>query len=98
MYNNTHIKKFIERVNKEAESAANEVFRFYEEEFKKMVEAQLGKGDELYLVNGMGFIKGRGDRVGEKPYTEGMQNFVSTIAQIQYLEQRASFNTYEFKK
>jgi nucleoid DNA-binding protein len=98
MYNSNHLKEFIEKVSQEAEAAANEVFKKYDAEFKRKVEAQLGKGEQLYLVNGSGYIKGRGDRVGEKPETEAMRNFVDTIAHIQYLEQRASFNTYEFTK
>lgn len=98
MYNAKQLQEFIDKVNKEAEEAANKVFKKYDAEFKRKVEAQLNKGEKLYLVNGSGYIKGRGDRVDEKPETEAMRNFVDTVADIQYLKQRASFNTYEFRK
>lgn len=113
MYNAKAIADFINKVNEEAEKAAEQVFKKYEAEFKRRVLAQMKEGDRLCLVNGSSFFDGRGIYrnlrcqlkkaitdypENQKPETEAMERFRDAIAQIQYLEQRATFDTYDFLK
>ena len=94
MHNSKIIQSFIDKVNSEAEEAANAVFKKYDDEWKALVENQLKKGEYLYCVNGSAYIEG----VDPYYYSDACDAFISTVASIQYLEQRASFNVYEFKK
>jgi hypothetical protein len=86
-----------DRVNAEAQQAAEAVFKKYDAKFKSLVEGQLKREQELYLVNGGSYIKGIGYSEGEVPPTEACDRFMTVVAQVQYLKQRASFNVYEFK-
>lgn len=90
-YNSNSINSFIERVNKEAEKAAQQVFDKYQEEFETRVKNQMLPGDTLILSMGSGYFKNKEFGVAEK--------FISAVSDIQYLEQRASFEKcYEFEK
>lgn len=94
MHNSKLINDFIEKVNKEAEEAAQKVFDKYDKEFVKLVSNQLKPGETLCLANGSRYFK-KTDPLYE---TDAQDKFGDAVAQIQYLKQRAGFNTYEFKK
>ena len=88
MYSSKVIDSFLEKVNKEAEQAAQKVFDSYESEFKAKVLDQMRMNDELYLSMGSGYMNK--DTIND--------DFVSSVANIQYMKQRASFNTDTFIK
>lgn len=94
MHNSKLIENFIEKVNKEAEEAAQKVFDKYNEEFAKLVSNQLKPGERLYLVNGSRYF----DKTNPDYETEAQDKFGTIVAQIQYLKQRATFGVFEFKK
>ena len=88
MYNSKVIDYFLEKVNKEAEQAAQKVFDSYESQFKTKVLNQMRSGDKLNLSMGSGYMNK--DTVNDE--------FITSVANIQYMEQRASFDTYIFIK
>ena len=51
-YSNKRIEKFIHKVAKEAELAAQQVLDKYNEEFIKMIQSQIPNDDTLYVANG----------------------------------------------
>jgi hypothetical protein len=63
MYNHIHIEKFIKKVNKEANEAAQAVFDKHLPELERMIKAQMNKGDKLF--SGMGMCTFRSEK-GEK--------------------------------
>lgn len=67
MYNAKSLADFIDKVNKEAEEAAQKVFDKYNTEFNYRIQAQLKTGDRVNA--GMGFVSisnKKGEQVGEK--------------------------------
>ena len=92
MHNSKLVQDFIDKVNKEAEEAAQKVFDKYDADFVKLVTGQIKTGESLYLVNGGRYFK-KTEREFE---TEAQEEFGDVVCQIQYIQQRAGFNTYEF--
>lgn len=90
MYNHKLISDFIEKVNKEAEAAAQKVFDRYQPEFEKRVLSQMRNGDYLYIAMGSASFKGN--------ETIAMEKFSNEVAKIQYTEQRAGFGTGDLQK
>jgi len=67
MYNSTSIDLFINKVNKEAEQAAQAVYDKYQTEFEQRLKAQIKTGDTIFSGMGAAFIKNsKGEYVGEK--------------------------------
>ena len=93
MYNTKSIEEFIEKVNKEAEAAAQLVFDKYEAEFKQKVEEELQAGTELYLSMGSSYYVGC-----DKYNSHETEAFADIVASVADLEQQATFNIWEFRK
>lgn len=67
MYNANQIESFIDKVNKEAEAAAQKVYDKYQKEFETRLMSQIKTGDCIYAGMGTVFIQNRfGSYVGEK--------------------------------
>lgn len=77
-YNYKSIEAFLEKVNKEAEEAAQRVFDKYEAEFLQRVQAQLKEGDIVY--HGMGVCTIANLATGE----EHGKNLSDLLGEYQY--------------
>lgn len=69
MYNYKSLEAFIEKVNKEAEIAAQKVYDSYQDEFKRRVKAQIKDNDIVCHVMGSTSIYNpvtKRDEIGEK--------------------------------
>lgn len=93
MYNPKYIEQFIDKVNEEAQKAAQAVFDKYQPELEKRISNQMVKGDKLY--NGMGtcFI----ERKGENIYHIG-EEFCKVLQRTQYPVLEANFTLPDFHK
>lgn len=67
MYNANQISDFIDKVNKEAEAAAQQVYDKYQNEYEQRLLSQIKTGDTIYSGMGTAFIENsKGVYVGEK--------------------------------
>lgn len=88
-YNHIQLEKFVEKVNEEAEKAAQAVFDKYEAEFIHRVKSQLLNGDRICASMGTAYFANK----------ELDSKILDVFAQsTQYTKQRASFTTYEISK
>lgn len=56
MYNTKKVNAFIEKINEEAEQAAQKIFDKYENDFKNLVESELKKGQSLITSMGTAYF------------------------------------------
>lgn len=94
MHNSKRVEDFIDKINKEAEEAAQKVFDKYENHFRSLVESEMKKNDKLILSMGSSYY----ENTNQENITEAGRKFLDVIAHIQYMQQRASFNTMEFSR
>lgn len=77
MYNYKSIENFIEKVNKEAEEAAQKVYDKYNDELLERIQAQIKKDDVVWNSMGTAIINNsKGNEVGE--------NLATVLGQSQY--------------
>lgn len=79
MYNHTSLQKFIDKVNEEAEKAAQEVYDKYSAEFLRRVQAQIKDNDVVWVGMGTASI--------DNPVTEREdigENLCTLLGQSQY--------------
>jgi len=79
-YRSNHIEKFIEKVNKEAEEAAQKVFNNHETKLQSMIENQVLKGQKLFIGMGSASIS---DKTKELPY-DYAEKFLNAVAGTQF--------------
>jgi non-homologous end joining protein Ku len=88
MYKHKAIENFIDRVNKEAAKAAQQVYDKYQPELLKMIQDQIHQDDVLTVGMGSAGI----DRPGKDMYNI-TDKFTRVIAQTQYTnEEFSGFN------
>lgn len=92
MYNHKHIATFIEKVNKEAEAAAQSVYDKYLNELEHMIINQLREGDSVTLGMGVCSLKNyKGEEIAED-----LRNVINST---QYLaELRVNFGLGDIQK
>ena len=75
-YRASHIQKFVNKVNKEAEEAARAVYEKHEAEFNRLVSNQVLKGQHLFVGMGTATITEEGR---ELPY-DYAEKFLSVVS------------------
>jgi CRISPR/Cas system CMR subunit Cmr6 (Cas7 group RAMP superfamily) len=94
-YRASHIKKFIDKVNEEAEEAARKVYEKHEAEFNRLVSNQVLEGQHLYVGMGTATITQKGR---ELPY-DYAKNFLSVISNaVHYNELHVSLSIGDIDK
>lgn len=87
MHRGDLIKQFIDKVNNEAEAAAQKVFDSYQDEFETLLTKQKLKGKVLIQAMGSALY----NNVEFEDLTEAGEKFLTEVAQAQYTTQRAGF-------
>lgn len=86
MYNSAHIEKFIEKVNAEANKAAQDVFDKHNDELIRMIKNQLRPGDTISCGMGVVSLVRKGEVVFDN-------KFANALSGTQYgLETDANFS------
>lgn len=93
MHRSDLIKKFIDKVNEEAEQEAQKVFDKYQSEFESLIKREKIKDEPL--TQGMGTAIY--NNINSWDLTTAEEKFLIEIAQAQYTEQRAGFECTEIK-
>lgn len=89
-YNAKTITDFLEKVNSQAEAAAQAVYDKHQSEWECRVKAQLRRGDNLITGNGVAVFSG-----GE---SEAKRKYADAVAQYQWTHQRAGFTGDDYTK
>ena len=98
-YNSTHIKRFIEEVNEEAEKAAQAIYDKYQEGLELRIKNQMVKGHTVYV--GMGTCVIDTDKKSQKILTDRhdyAEDFRDVLTQTQYTDIRPGFSLGEISK
>lgn len=86
MYNPKPIESFIDKVTKEAETAAQEIFDKYTPELIEKIKNQMQDNDKIYVSMGCaGFAN-------DKPYWGYGEKFLKEVSDTQYPSLTAGFN------
>ena len=93
VHNIKDIELFLDRVNDEAEEAAQKVFDKYQSEWEDLIVRNKLKGVELLMGNGAVIYNGASNYVSNSPMCKIRESFTTAVSQAQYIRQRATFNT-----
>lgn len=89
MYRSARITDFINKVNEEAENAAQKVYDSHKDEFERLVKSEMKAGQTIHVLNGAAVFGGRRNE------SDAMVRFADAVAYIQYTRQGAGFNFSE---
>lgn len=92
MYNAKQIQKYIDKINTLAQKAAQDIYNQHEYELIKRIENQINSGDEILI--------GMGTAIASRySLTQNInEDFLTTLAMIQYNRVYAGFNLESIKK